>query len=99
MLLLPTVDPKLLTYNSLLHENSCLIDDVTLDIVTCSYCDKIMKRSFCINHECRTLKGHLGSKEHIDKVKQRAAAKKMDIAGYFQRGPPARKQPRPTVNL
>ena len=42
----PTVDPKLLAYNSLLHENRCLIDDVTLDKVTCSYCDKIMNRSF-----------------------------------------------------
>ena len=95
----PAADPKLLIYNSLLHDNSCLIDNVTADTVTCSYCHKIMNRSFCINHDCRTLKVHLGSKDHTDKVKQRAAAKKMDITGYLQRGPPARKQPKPTVNL
>ena len=95
----PAADPKLLAYNSLLHDNSCLTDDVTADTVTCSYCNKIMNRSYCINHDCRTLKVHLGSKDHTDKVKQRAAAKKMDITGYLQRGPPAQKQLKPTVNL
>ena len=93
------VDPKLHTYNCLLHIHPCLIDDLAADTVACSYCDKIMNRSYCINHKCTTLNAHLASQDHIDKVKQRAAAKNMDITKYFRPAPPPPKQPKTTVDL